>query len=89
MHRGQSKGKTTIPKDLSPSAFPIPSQTSPSMVFQFDKISGSHTASNAATESAYSFLSLVAKANYQFLRQAIKDQARIYAGFGWVDVVLD
>ena len=31
----------------------------------------------------------IAKANYQFLRQAIKDQAGICAGPGWVAVVLD
>lgn len=50
---GQTKGKITISKDLSPSAFPIPSQTLP-MVFQLDQISRHHTASNYATESAYS-----------------------------------
>lgn len=89
MLRGQNKGLTNLLKDLSPSAFPIPSRTSPSMVFQFDEISGPHMASNAPTESAYSFLSLIAKANYQFLRRAIKDQARIYARSGWLDAVLD
>ena len=89
MLRGQNKGKNTLAKDLSPSAFPIPSRTSPSMVFQIDETSGPHAASTAATESAYSFLSLIAKANYQFLRQAIKDQAHIYAGSGWLDAVLD
>ena len=87
--RGQNKGKAIPSKDLSPSAFPIPSRTSPSMVFQFDEIQGPHAASSTATDSAYSFLSLIAKANYQFLRQAIKDQARIYAGSGWLDAVLD
>ena len=89
MLRGQNMGKTTPSKDLSPSAFPIPSRTSPSMVFQIDETQGPHAASNAAIESTCSFLSLIAKANYQFLRQAIKDQARIYAGSGWVDAVLD
>ena len=89
MLRGQKKGNNTQSRDLSPSAFPIPSRTSPSMVFQIDEVSGPHTASNTATESTYSFLSLMAKANYQFLRQAIKDQAGIYAGSGWVDAVLD
>ena len=89
MLRGQNKGKNTLSKDLSPSAFPIPSRTSPSMVFQIDETQGPHQASNAATESTYSFLALIAKANYQFLRQAIKDQARIYAGSGWLDAVLD
>lgn len=82
-------------EDLSPSAFPIPSQTSPSMMFYFDENSedlrcpASRNGSEAATESTYSYLSLIAKANYQFLRQAIKDQAQFYAGSGWVDAVLD
>ena len=89
MLRGQNKGKATLSKDLSPSAFPIPSRTSPYMVFHIDETQGLHATSNAASESAYSFLSLIAKANYQFLRQAIKDQARIYAGSGWLDAVLD
>ena len=59
------------------------------MVFQIDEVSVPHTSSNTATESTYSFFSLIAKANYQFLRQAIIDQAGIYAGSGWVDAVLD
>ncbi len=81
--------------DDTPSAFPIPSETSPSMVFQFDDYSQyprnliPRMASQTATDSTYSFLALIAKANYQFLRQAIKDQTRIYAGSGWVDAVLD
>ena len=79
----------------APLAFPIPSQTSPSMVFQFDDYSQHprnpipKKASYDATESTYSFLALIAKANYQFSRQAIKDQTQIYAGSGWVDAVLD
>lgn len=89
MLRGQNRGKNTLSKDLSPSAFPIPNKTSPSMVFQIDETQGPHPASHTATESAYSFLSLIAKANYQFLRLAIKDQAGIYAGSGWLDAVLD
>ncbi|KAL6714757.1 hypothetical protein ACLMJK_008182 [Lecanora helva] len=82
-------------KDEAPLAFPIPNETSPSMVFQFDDFSQypknlvPRRASQAATESTYSFLALIAKANYQFLRQAIKDQTQIYAGSGWVDAVLD
>lgn len=82
-------------RDDAPLAFPIPSQTSPSMVFQFDDYSQypqnliPKRASRNATESTYSFLALIAKANYQFLRQAIKDQTQIYAGSGWVDAVLD
>ena len=89
MLRGQNRGGNTSSNDLSLSAFPIPSKTSPSMVFHIDETQGPHSASNTATESAYSFLSLIAKANYQFLRLAIKDQARIYAGSGWLDAVLD
>ena len=82
-------------KDDAPLAFPIPNETSPSMVFQFDDYSQyprnliPRKASETATQSTYSFLALIAKANYQFLRQAIKDQTRIYAGSGWVDAVLD
>ena len=38
--------------------------------------------SQAATEFTYAYLSLVAKANYLFLRQAIKDQAQFHAGSG-------
>ena len=82
-------------KHDAPLAFPIPNQTSPSMVFQYDDYSQyprnliPRKASQAATESTNSYLALIAKANYQFLRQAIKDQTRIYAGSGWVDAVLD
>lgn len=88
-------GSSPQPRNLSPSAFPIPSQTSPSMVFPFEDFSDESddliigNGSGAAAESTYSFLSLIARANYQFLRQAIKDQAQIYAGSGWVDAVLD
>ena len=79
----------------APLAFPIPNETSPSMVFQYDDYSQyprnliPRKASQTATESTYAFLALIAKANYQFLRQAIKDQTQIYAGSGWVDAVLD
>jgi len=80
----------TASEELSPSAFPIPSQTSPSMVFpDYPGAKSSRDESKEAQQSAYNFLALIAKANYQFLRQAIKDQARFYAGSGWVDAVLD
>ena len=90
-----NKGKHSSDTQVPLCAFPIPSQTSPSMVFNFEDCAetphnlGSRNGSDAATESTYSFLSLIAKANYRFLRQAIKDQARYYAGSGWVDAVLD
>lgn len=91
----QSSGQPLPARDLSLTAFPLPSQTSPSMVFQFDDYSEyprnlvPRGGSKTATESTYSFLSLIAKANYQFLRQAIKDQTEIYAGSKWVDACLD
>ncbi len=78
-------------KDLSPSAFPIPSQTSPSMVFpQYPQDNfRSRKGSQEATASTYNFLALIARTNHQFLRQAIKDQTAIYAGSGWVNNLLD
>ena len=83
-------GSSAEEEELSPSAFPIPSQTSPSMVFPQDsKQVLQPKASAEARKSTFSFLALTARANYQFLRQAIKDQARFYAGSGWVDAVLD
>ena len=71
-------------------AFPLPSEKSPSMVFPQDanKLVQSKS-SQAAQQSTHSFLSLVARANYQFLRQAIKDQGKVYAGSGWVDAAID
>ena len=90
-----NKGIPESDSQVRLSAFPIPNQTSPSMVFNFEDCAdtphnlGTSNKSYAATESTYSFLSLIAKANYQFLRQAIKDQAQYYAGSGWVDAVLN
>ena len=76
--------------DDLPKAFPIPSQSSPSVVYHFDDYSqyprnlvrphGRHSAANMA----YPYLTLIAKANYQFLRQSIRDMAKVYAGAGWV-----
>ena len=78
-----------------PKAFPIPSQTSPSVLFHFNDYSqyprsliqpqGRHS----AADKAYPYLTLIAKSNYQFLRQSIKDMAGIYAGAGWLDAVMD
>lgn len=65
------------------------------MVFPFDdyrkqsQVLFPRKSSQAATESTYNYLTLVARTNYQFLRQAIKDQIKVYAGSGWVDAVLD
>ena len=80
------------PKDRKPSAFPIPSRTSPSVVTndpECRKSSIPSTASRNSRESTHSYLSLVAKTKYQFLRQSVKDINRLYAGGGWVDAVLD
>ncbi|KAG8532544.1 uncharacterized protein KY384_002421 [Bacidia gigantensis] len=78
------------PDALSPAAFPIPSQTSPSMVLPQDELNiPLSNASDTARKSTQGFLALIARANHQFLRQAIKDQHRVYAGSGWVDAVLD
>ncbi len=69
-------------------AFPISNQTSPSIMFCFYQDSQDlrclalWNGSQAATEFTYAYLSLVAKANYLFLRQAIKDQAQFHAGSG-------
>jgi hypothetical protein len=66
-------------------AFPLPSRFSTSVVVDMDDI-GEGT---PGTNSTDAYLALLAKTNYQFLRQAIKDMAKYYAGAGWVDAVLD
>ena len=77
-------------EELSPSAFPIPNQTSPSMVFPQHTMNVHRPrSSQAVRKSTRNFLALIARTNYQFLRQAIKDQAEYYAGSNWVDAVLD
>ena len=83
------------PADDLPKAFPIPSLSSPSVVYNFDDFSqyprnlvrpqGKHSAAS----KAYPYLTLIAKANYQFLRQSIRDMAKVYAGAGWLDAVMD
>ena len=81
------------PQHLSSSAFPLPSDSSPSMVFPDGTVMGKMAETprprKRSQQQAMDFLHLIAKANYQFLRQTIKDQANIYAGSGWVDAVLD
>ena len=69
--------------------FPIPNETSPSMVFHFPRNSIPSTGSHTSVESTYIFLTLIAKTHYHFLRQAIKDMAKVYAGAGWLDATLD
>ena len=78
------------PDEPTPVAFPLPNETSPSMIMPpgANNLAQS-TASEAAKKSTQSFIALVARANYQFLRQAIKEQHKVYAGAGWVDAVLD
>jgi hypothetical protein len=66
-------------------AFPLPSRFSTSVVVDMDEM-GESLPSTSSTDA---YLALLAKTNYQFLRQAIKDMARYYAGAGWVDAVLD
>lgn len=91
----QQNGQIRLPKEAKPKTFPIPSQTAPSLVDPFQDYSQypEHlippTGSAAATESASSYLALIAKANYQFLREAIRVVAQYYSGAGWVDAVLD
>ena len=64
---GESTPSALDKKENAPLAFPIPSKTSPSMVFQFDDYSQyprnliPRKASQTATESTYSFLALIAK----------------------------
>lgn len=67
------------------SAFPLPSRFSTSVIVDMEGMSQS----SLNTTSTNAYLALLAKTNYQFLRQAIKDMARYYAGAGWVDAVLD
>ena len=89
------------PKDEA--AFPIPNEVSPSMVFPVTPPPGSITvdgkldtkvpfhppSSDAeAADATYAHLQLIAKANYQFARQSVKDQTRFYAGASWVDAAL-
>ncbi|KAL8946965.1 MAG: hypothetical protein Q9222_006705 [Ikaeria aurantiellina] len=91
----QHKGELRMPEEARPRAFPIPSQTAPSLVDPFQDYSQypKHmippTGSSAATASTNSYLTLIAKANYQFLREAIRVVAHYYSGAGWVDAVLD
>ena len=82
-----------LPED--PSNIASPGQTSPSMILPFEGYSQyfqnlkPRNGAGSAVESTYSYLKLIAKANYCFLRQSVKDMASYYAGAGWVDAVLD
>ena len=66
-------------------AFPLPSRSLTSVVVDMDEMGQS----SPSTTSTDAYLALLAKTNYQFLRQAITDMAKYYAGAGWVDAVLD
>ncbi|KAL8721294.1 MAG: hypothetical protein Q9225_001998 [Loekoesia sp. 1 TL-2023] len=91
----QHKGEIRMPEEPKPRAFPIPSRTAPSLVDPFQDYSQypqnmiPPTGSAQATESNSSYLTLIAKANYQFLREAIRVVAHYYSGAAWVDAVLD
>jgi hypothetical protein len=73
------------PEEESP-AFPLPTRSSTSVVVDMDEIGRSPPHMSSSTDA---YLALLAKSNYQFLRRAIKDMAKHYAGAGWVDAVLD
>lgn len=69
-------------------AFPLPSPLSTSVVFDLDELQ-STGGPRPGLSSTDAYLSLLAKTNYQFLRQSITEMAKYYAGAGWVDAVLD
>lgn len=91
----QQRGDFPTVRDSKPVTFPIPNQTAPSLVDPFQDYSRypehliPRTASSVAAESTTTYLALIAKANYQFLREAIRVVAQYYSGAGWVDAVLD
>ena len=91
----EQKGQKRAPEESMPKTFPIPSQTAPSLVNPFQDYSQypkniiPPTSSSAATASTSTYLYLIAKANYQFLREAIRVVSHYYSGAGWVDAVLD
>ena len=65
------------------SAFPLPSHLSTSVVFDLEELHNNPGArTNLAQAEAY--LALLAKTNYQFLRQAITEMSKYYAALvGW------
>ncbi|KAL8891785.1 MAG: hypothetical protein Q9215_001221 [Flavoplaca cf. flavocitrina] len=91
----QHNGELHLPEEAQGKTFPIPSRTAPSLVDPFQDYSQypknmiPATVSSAATASTSSYLTLIAKANYQCLREAIRDVAHYYSGAGWVDAVPD
>lgn len=68
--------------------WPLPSHASPSVVFHHEDYQKKSTGPSRPT-AAENYLALIAKTNYHFLRQAVKDMAKYYAGANWVDAVLD
>ena len=67
--------------------WPLPSHASPSVVFHHEDYEDKCTRPSRPT-AAEEYLALIAKTNYHFLRQGVKDMAKYYAGANWVDAVL-
>ena len=88
----QLSGTSQQPENSEPSTFPMPKPASLSRGSSLDShepASSTCRESGKATESTCSYLALIAKTNYHFLRKAVKDMTKLYAGAGWVDAVLD
>ena len=69
-------------------AFPLPSPLSTSVVFDLDNVQNNSAAATILS-STDTYLALLAKTNYAFLRHSITEMSKYYAGAGWVDNVLD
>ena len=85
-------GNDQPPENSETSTFPIPNQTSLSRgsgLDSRDTTLSTRRESDNATESTRLYLALIAKTNYHFLKKAVKDMTKLYAGAGWVDAVLD
>ena len=84
----QLKGELHLPEEAKGKTFRIPSRTVPSLVDPFQDYSQypknmiPATGSSAATASTSPHLTLIAKANYQFLREAVQEVAHCYSGAG-------
>ena len=73
---------------LNEQTWPLPSHASPSVVFHHEDYKEQSKGRSSPT-AAEDYLALIAKTNYHFLRQAVKDMSQYYAGAHWVDAVLD
>ncbi|KAL8898026.1 MAG: hypothetical protein Q9192_002284 [Flavoplaca navasiana] len=77
----QHKGELHLPEEAKGKTFPIPSRTAPSLVdpfqdyLQYLKNMIPATGSSAATAPTSSYLTPIAKANYQLIREAIREVA--------------